>query len=160
MSDADIITEYCKEYQLSRYTQNIPHPYKKKNAVWFINHCAEEWKAKKAYIYMITHDGKLVGTIGLNMQNEGVAEIGYWVGIPHWGKGYATEATKLMIKEGFNKLKLHKIYATHHPKNSASGRVMKKAGMKYEGTLREHIKAKGKYWDLAYWSTLRREYRR
>jgi RimJ/RimL family protein N-acetyltransferase len=100
----------------------------------------------------------VVGTISLNMRNEGVAEIGYWVGIPHWGKGHATEATKLIIKEGFKKLKLHKIYATHHPKNPASGRVVEKAGMKYEGTLREHVKAKGKYWDLAYWSILRREY--
>ncbi len=159
MSDADQITEYCEDLQLSRYTQNIPHPYKRKDAVWFVKHCAEEWKAKKGYIYVIEHDKKLAGVISLNMRGKGVAEMGYWVGRPHWGHGLTTEAAKLLLRAGFKKLKLHKIYATHHPKNPASGRVMEKLGMKYEGLLREQVFAKGKYWDLAQYGILRREFK-
>ena len=160
MSDADAITEYCKDLMLSRYTQNIPYPYKKKDAVWFVNHCAKEWKNKTGFVYAIEFQKKPIGVISLYPRGSDSAEMGYWVGRPYWGQGVTTEAAKLVLKEGFNLLKLHKIYATHHPKNPASGKVMQKIGMKYEGLLREHVKAKGKYWDLCYYGILRKEFRR
>ena len=158
MSDADKITEYCKDYLVSRWTQNIPYPYARKDAVKFIKDCAEKWK-KDSYTYAIDHEGKLVGMVVLNLRKDNIAEIGYWLGRKYWGQGLTTEAAKLLVQEGFEKLKLHKIYATHHPKNKASGRVMQKLGMKYEGTLREHVKAKGKYWDVAYYGILRSEFK-
>ena len=160
MSDVDAITMYCKDYAVARWTQNIPHPYKRKDAVEFIRDSVKRWKKKEFYLYAIKLDKNLVGAIDIRIGKDDTAEIGYWVGKPHWGKGYATEATRLIIREGFKKLKLNKIYATYNPKNPASGRVMQKSGMKYEGTLRQHIKARGKYWDTAYCGILRKEFRR
>ena len=107
---------------------------------------------------MIEHEGELKGIMNLEMKKDNIAEIGYWVGRRHWGKGLATEAAKLIVREGFKKLKLHKIYATHHPKNIASGRVMQKLGMKYEGTLRQHVKSRGKYRDMVHYCILRSEF--
>ena len=159
MSDADEIVKYCKDLDVSRYTQHIPHPYKKKHAVWWIKHCEKERTQKKGYTYAMEHDGALIGAISLYPRTEGVAEMGYWLGKPYWGQGFTTEAAKLVLEEAFKSLKLHKIYANHHPKNPASGEVMKKLGMKYEGLLREHVKAKGKYWDLVYYGILRKEFK-
>ena len=64
------------------------------------------------------------------------AELSYWVSIPYRNKGYATEAVSAIIRYGFTDLGLVRIQAFHSVGNPASGRVLEKAGMKYEGTLR------------------------
>jgi ribosomal-protein-alanine N-acetyltransferase len=70
------------------------------------------------------------------------AEVGYWLGKPYWGKGYMTEALKLLIRLSFEELGLNRVQATHSTQNPASGRVMTKAGMTYEATLRQYIISK------------------
>ena len=64
------------------------------------------------------------------------AELGYWIAIPHRNKGYMTEAITAVIKYGFSNLGLVRIQAYHSVDNPASGRVLEKAGMTCEGTLR------------------------
>ena len=159
MSDAKDIYEYCKDRKVSQYTQHMPYPYKRKYAGEFIKICEKNWKQKTGYTYGIEYSGKIIGNVGITIKPGKIAEMGYSLSREYWGQGFVTEAAKLLLKEGFKQLKLHKIYATHHPKNSASGKVMQKAGMKYEGLLREHSFAKGKYWDLAQYGILRREFR-
>ena len=63
-----------------------------------------------------------------------------------------------MLKYGFEKMNLNRIYACHLGKNPASGKVMEKIGMKYEGLLRKHVKKWGKYEDLLYYGLLKKEY--
>jgi len=67
------------------------------------------------------------------------AELGYWIGVPYWGKGYATEAARSVVNYGFSTLELHRIFASHVPANPASGRVLTKIGMRHEGRLLGHI---------------------
>ena len=64
------------------------------------------------------------------------AELGYWISMPHRNKGYASEAVKAVIEYCFSKLDLKRVQAVHNIDNPASGRVLEKAGMTYEGTLR------------------------
>jgi len=158
-SDIDDITKYCSDRRVSKWTLHVPYPYKKKDAIWFTKDSAKKW-GKDAYVYSVRHEGKLVGVIDIRPREYDSAEIGYWVGREHWGKGFASEATKLIIKEGFKTLKLHKIFATHKPGNKASARVMQKAGMKYEGTIRDQVKKGKKYLDMVHYGILRKEFRR
>ena len=76
------------------------------------------------------------------------AEIGYWIGEPHWGKGIATEATKQLVSYAFEQLDLVRLYAGVFSFNPASGRVMQKLGMIQEGLLRDHTYRWGKHEDL------------
>ncbi len=73
------------------------------------------------------------------------AELGYWIGVPHWGHGYATEAALAAVEYGFALLDLRRITCSHFGRNPASGRVMQKVGMTREGILRQHIQK----WDVA-----------
>lgn len=104
-------------------------------------------------------DGALLGVISLTGLHpvHRRAELGYWVGVPYWGKGYATEAARLIIGLGFRE-GLNSIFARFFTQNPASGRVMQKAGMRYEGTLRQHVCKNGEFLDLAYYSILRSEW--
>jgi len=158
MSDADKITEYCQDPLIPRWTR-VPTPYTKKHAVKFIKDSIKKWKTG-SYNMAVEHKGKLVGTVSLTKKDFDRAEIGWWTGKQHRGQGFATESAKLLIKQGFNKLKLNKIYAHFKEGNKKSERVMQKAGMKYECLLREDVKYKGKYYDAIQYCILKREYKK
>jgi RimJ/RimL family protein N-acetyltransferase len=103
----------------------------------------------------------LIGLVGLkdiNQLNQ-TAEFYVIIGDPaSWGKGYGTEATKLMIRYGFMELNLNRIQTQDMEENIGGWRADEKAGFKYEGTIREAIFRFGKYHDVRIYSILRREY--
>jgi 8-oxo-dGTP diphosphatase len=124
-SDAEDIERYVSDADVARWTANIPHPYPKGGAL--------EWMRAPGEIKFVIErreDGALIGAIGLREPELGVSELGYWIGKPFWGKGYATEAAKAVIAHGFARLGLRAIEArTTQADNVASIRVQEKAGM-------------------------------
>lgn len=98
--------------------------------------------------------GKVIGMINqcnlLNIYMHYV-EVGYAIAPEYWNKGYTTEALKLFIKYCFEK-GIYKVYACCIKENTASARVMEKAGMKYEFTSLRSMYYHDKYWDLRYYS--------
>lgn len=102
-----------------------------------------------AYAVTLKETGELVGAISLMGMVKGhQAELGYWVGVPYWNNGYCTEAGKELLKCGFNDLGLVRVHACYLGHNPASGRVMEKLGLRYEGTRIQHIMKWGKLEDL------------
>jgi RimJ/RimL family protein N-acetyltransferase len=101
-----------------------------------------------------------IGGIGLSIdrQNE-VAELGYWIGKPYWNQGYCTEAAQATLRYGLEVLGLNRIQARHFASNPASGRVMQKSGMKYEGYLRQATRKWGRAEDWEVYSILKGEIR-
>ncbi len=99
----------------------------------------------------------VIGSIGLFDVDEelGQAELGYSIGSKWWGKGYATEAAKAVIDHAFQAVGLHRICASHHVDNVASGNVLQKIGMTYEGTIRDGQRNKdGTFSDLKLYGIL------
>lgn len=92
-------------------------------------------------------------------QNTDCAEIGYCIAQSSWGKGIMTEAFKAVIAYLFEEIGFNQIRAAHAVKNPASGRVMEKCGLKYEGTFRQFFRANsGELLDISYRSILKEEY--
>jgi ribosomal-protein-alanine N-acetyltransferase len=85
------------------------------------------------------------------------AEVGYLLARSAWGQGYATEAIRALLAFGFDVARCNRVEAWHQVGNDASGRAMEKAGMRFEGVLREHDIVKGKPVSLAVYSMLRSE---
>jgi len=85
-------------------------------------------------------------------------QLGFWIGKPYWNQGYCTEAARAVVKYGFEVLGLNRIFSRHFASNPASGRVLQKIGMRYEGTLREAYKKLDKYEDLVCYGLLIKEY--
>ncbi len=159
--DIDTVTELAGDFSVYDTTLNIPHPYSRSDSeAWIASH-PEDLKNDRIVIYAITikKSGVLVGAISLDLKPVyDSAEMGYWIGKPYWNKGYATEAAIRMIQYGFDDLHLNRIFAHYFIRNGASGKVMKKAGMKYEGCLRQAVKKDGHYEDLDVFAILRSEY--
>jgi RimJ/RimL family protein N-acetyltransferase len=106
-------------------------------------------------------DNRLVGLVGLKDINYINQSAEFYVIIGDrsiWGKGYGTEATKLMFRYGFMELNLNRIQTQDMEENVGGWRADEKAGMKYEGRLRQVILRFGKYHDVRVYSILRSEY--
>jgi [ribosomal protein S5]-alanine N-acetyltransferase len=142
-------------------TASIPHPYPAgAAAAWIASH-APAWDEQRALTYAITgKDGAaLLGAVSLELlPAHASAELGYWIAVAAWGRGYATEAAAALCDFGFGPLKLHRIQARHLVRNPASGRVMRKLGMRHEGTLRDAVRKWDRFEDLALYAILAQEW--
>jgi ribosomal-protein-alanine N-acetyltransferase len=131
--------------EVAATTLRIPHPYTEADARAFLK--AQESPASKFGMFEIS-SGELIGGIGLSVdERHQHAELGYWVGPPYWGKGYATEAAREMLRHGFEDLKLNRIFAGVFTGNPASEQVLRKIGFTHEGTMRQHFQKNGKFLD-------------
>lgn len=128
--------------EIAATTLGIPHPYTEEDARKYIAKSEEDFLAGRSVSFAICTlpEGELCGVVGLDIsQAHQRAELGYWIAVPHWGKGYATEAAGAVVEFGFTKLDLHRIHAHYFAENRASGRVLEKIGMRSEGLLRNHF---------------------
>ena len=115
----------------------IPHPYSVDDAKQFIETVN---KRDGEAGFMITLDGALIGGCGMHPR-EGVPEIGYWLGVPYWGRGFATEAARAVIDYAFGDLGYETLQAGARVTNPASRRVLEKCGFQWTGVRLSRIRA-------------------
>jgi len=126
----------------------------------FMRHQEEDPRRKyQLAIVLPGEEDKVIGNCGVRVQSVGDHEgdMGYEVAPWHWGKGYATEAARAMLRFGFEELRLHRISAHCIAENAASAHVLEKIGMKLEGRLRKKEWMKGRWWDTLLYGVLRDE---
>ena len=161
LEDAPVVKELAGAWEIAETTANIPHPYAEEMAEEWINTHQGGFDSGEDVTFAITRksDAQLIGAIGLSINKANqLAEMGYWLGVPYWNQGYCTEAARVLIRYAFETLDLNRVQARHMTKNPASGRVMQKAGMTYEGTLRRSLFRWDQFEDAAIYSILREEY--
>ena len=110
-------------------------------------------------IYAVMMENKIVGIVDLHAINQDKnAEIGYWVDQDMQGKGIATNATKIIIKEGFEKLNLQRIGLRCAVENTKSSAIPKRLGFTKEGVLRQATFCNNRFLDMEIWSLLKEEW--
>lgn len=129
-ADAPRVEILAGDRRVADMTALIPHPYPEGAALgWIATHDSAAALGTE-YTFAVTDpDGLLVGAVGLRPDPGERESIGYWIGQPYWGRGYATAAAQAIIALGFGLIDLDAITASHLTRNAASGRVMEKCGM-------------------------------
>lgn len=162
LADAGEVQRLAGADEIASTTLNIPHPYEDGMAEQWIATHPEAFEEGRMVTFAMERrsDGALVGAIGLHdiSEHHSRAEMGYWVGLPYWGQGYCTEAARAVLDYAFNTMHLNRVYATHLARNPASGRVMQKIGMHYEGRLRQHVRKGEQFEDRDQYGILRRDF--
>ncbi len=161
LADAPAIQRLAGAREVAAGTLRIPHPYPEGAAeAWVLSRRGAFDRDEELSLAIARpEDGAVLGAIGLMLAPEDRhAEVGYWIGVPYWGEGYATEAARALIAWGFETLGLARIHASHDGNNPASGAVLRKAGMTLEGRLRRHACKWGQLEDLVLYGILREEY--
>ncbi|MDD1706578.1 MAG: GNAT family N-acetyltransferase [Methanoregulaceae archaeon] len=160
--DAHEITRLAGDPEISANTLEIPYPYNERMARDWISEVDQKRDQRSELVFIIANrtSGEIIGAVGLMSldQEHSRGKIGYWIGRPFWNRGYATEAVCAVLDYSFRVLNLRRVYAFYLTRNKASGRVMDKCGMRYEGVLRQHIKKNGNFEDVAIHGILREEY--
>ena len=159
-SEADIaeLVPLIGAREVAATTLRIAHPYTEQDARAFLALAQEPGKIWLATT--LRSDGRQIGGVGLRVEDPHQhAELGYWLGVPYWRQGYATEAAGEMLRYGFVDLGLHRIFASHFRHNPASGRILVKLGMRYEGCQREHLRKGDQFVDSELYGVLRQEWK-
>lgn len=156
-SDAQAVSNYCNNYNIYKSTLNLPYPYSLECALTWIGNHEKHYDLDTMYEFAITdkQSGQLYGAIGISnhpLYKNG--EIAYWIGEEHWGNGYATEAAKALIDFVFTEKNYHRVYARYFKSNPASGKIMEKCGMRYEGTLKDHIYKNNTFEDIVFYGII------
>jgi len=146
MADTAAILRLAGEKAVAEMTASIPHPYPTQAAEPFIFATRKGNALGEHLVLAITPRSKpneLIGMIGAHKQATGTPFIGYWLGTPHWNKGYATEAVQGLIDTMFSLVDVPAIEADTRVINPASRRVLEKSGFRPEGSFLKSLPARG-----------------
>jgi ribosomal-protein-alanine N-acetyltransferase len=121
-------------------TSNVPHPYPSDGAVTWIKYTTAQREQGREANYAIVADvdgaaGTLVGVCGV-LNIEGMprrGELGYWVGVPYWGRGFASAGARELVRVVFEYLGLEELHSSCLVNNPASFRVLEKTGFRHVG---------------------------
>lgn len=158
LSDAADLAEVIGNKKVQdNLRDGLPYPYTEEDGREFISAmlAADE---NDIFAFAITADDKVIGSIGIYRQgniHRQTAELGYYLGEEHWGKGIMAEAVKQTCRYVFENSDMIRIYAEPFAYNTASCRVLEKAGFHYEGTLRSNAVKNGRVIDMKMYSLLR-----
>lgn len=161
-SDADSIVRIVNNDGIYRTTYAIPRNYTKKRAKWWIKYLHSTAKNKTGFEYgmFLKDSGEYVGNIGIinisSAHNRG--EITYFVDPELWGRGFATEGGRVMLKLAFENMRLKRLGGCCMSCNGASRHVMQKLGFKFEGTARSELLKDGIYYDIDRLAMLSEDY--
>lgn len=148
IEDAAEVTRLVSDRRIADTTLNIPHPYDERVAEGWIGTHAEMAERDEGLTLAVTAraSGGIVGAVGLSITRaHRRGELGYWIAVEQWRRGYATEASGAMLDYAFGPLDLSRVVAHCLTRNEGSWRVMEKLGLQREGRLRAHVMK----WDVA-----------
>ena len=132
--DVPAITTWIGDWDVAKNLASVPHPYREADAREFVSRMVMHKARGEAFCFAIVRktDDVFMGCCGLTLK-DGRFELGYWLGKPFWGQGYATEAAKKAVSFAFRELKAETLWAGWYHDNPASGRVLEKLGGRPNG---------------------------
>jgi RimJ/RimL family protein N-acetyltransferase len=142
LADAPAVAVLANNRKVAEMTASIPHPCRPADAEAWIAGLTEDARGI-AFALLEKKSGALVGACGYGMRDEAIPEIGYWIGEPFWGRGYATEAVRTMIDHAFTATDLDALAASCRVTNRASRGVLEKCGFQWTGVGLCRIRALG-----------------
>jgi [ribosomal protein S5]-alanine N-acetyltransferase len=161
-SDAEAVFAYASDPEVTRYVIWETHrSIEDSRAFLELESSKRESGGEPEWGIVYKGDHRFIGTCGIVSwdPDHARAELGYVLSRDYWGRGLMAEAVRAVISFCFQRMNLHRIEARCTAENAASARVMEKAGMTHEGTLRQREVIKGAYRDMELYAILKGEFR-
>lgn len=129
-ADVKAIARLVNDRRIAENLRRVPHPYLPEHAIAFITEAARRGTDTA---FLVEHAGTPIGMAGLEHGAASEPELGYWLGVEHWGKGFATEAARAVIDYAFEDASVTRIVAGARVINVASRNVLEKCGFQWTG---------------------------
>jgi RimJ/RimL family protein N-acetyltransferase len=140
LEDAKTIAALANDRRIAENTLRVPHPYGIADAQSFLT-TANATDDETVFLITTRNAATAIGACGIARLDGETPEIGYWLGVPFWGKGYATEAARALIDHAFGNLGYDVLLGGARVSNPASRRVLEKCGFQWTGVGLYRIRA-------------------
>lgn len=129
LADVKAIAAVVADKRVSINLRRVPHPYTTDDAMHFVTTVASTIDT----VFLIERERAVIGLVGISWEDENAPELGYCLGVDHWGKGYATEAARAVIDYAFEEYAIERLMSGARVLNPASRHVLEKCGFQWTG---------------------------
>lgn len=143
--DAADMARALSDWEVCCWLSRVPYPYQEVDAADFIKVCRIDRLNKEACRFVIEHENRLTGFIGLEKKADSCFQLGYWVAREKWGKGIASEAVLSIIKFASKELAATRVVASCNQSNKRSENVLRKANFVRKGLGQQFSVSLDKY---------------
>jgi RimJ/RimL family protein N-acetyltransferase len=140
LADAKAIARLANDHRIAQNTRRLPHPYLQDHAVEFVRALADD---PRETVFLIENNFVPVGMVGIDWRQPDAPELGYWLGVEHWGQGIGTEAARAVIDFTFEEFAVEHLIAGARVTNPASRNILEKCGFQWSGVELHRFEALG-----------------
>jgi RimJ/RimL family protein N-acetyltransferase len=140
LADVKAIARLANDRRIAENTRRLPHPYTQEHAIAFVRYAASD---SREIAFLIEQNFEPIGMIGLNTAEHDAPELGYWLGVDHWGRGFGTEAARATIDYFFEEFDGEHLFAGARVSNPASRNILEKCGFQWSGVELHRFEALG-----------------
>ena len=140
LADVTAITRLANDRRIAENTRRLPHPYLRDHAVEFVRAFAAD---RRETVFLIEKNTAPIGMTGIDWSEPDAPELGYWLGVEHWGQGFGTEAARAVIDFVFEEFELEHLVSGARVANPASRNILEKCGFQWCGVELHRFEALG-----------------
>ncbi len=140
LADVKAIARLANDRRIAENTRRLPHPYSADHAIAFLRATAND---DRETVFLIENNHTPIGVVGLDRNQPDAPELGYWLGVAHWGQGFATEAARAAIDFAFEEYDIEQLMSGARVANPASRNILEKCGFQWIGVELHRFEALG-----------------
>ncbi len=140
LADVKAISRLADDRRIAENTRRLPHPYSQDHAVEFVRGIAD---GQRETVFLIENNHTPIGMVGVDWRVPETPELGYWLGVEHWGRGFATEAARAVIDFTFEEFDVEQMISGARVANPASRNILEKCGFQWRGVELHRFEALG-----------------
>jgi RimJ/RimL family protein N-acetyltransferase len=140
LADVKAIAALANDRRIAENTRRLPHPYSQDHAIAFVRAMADD---KRETAFLIEYNFAPIGVVGVDWCAPDAPELGYWLGVEHWGQGFGTEAARAAIDFTFEQFDAEQLLSGARVANPASRNILEKCGFQWSGVELHRFEALG-----------------
>jgi RimJ/RimL family protein N-acetyltransferase len=140
LADVKAIARLANDRRIAENTRRLPHPYHEDHAIEFVRGTAGD---DRGTAFLIEKDFAPIGIVGVDWGEPATPELGYWLGVEHWGQGFGTEAARAAIDFTFEEFDVEHLLAGARVTNPSSRNILEKCGFQWSGVELHRFEALG-----------------
>ncbi|HVX76326.1 MAG TPA: GNAT family N-acetyltransferase [Bradyrhizobium sp.] len=140
LADVKAIAHLANDRRIAENTRRLPHPYLLDHGVEFVRAIAD---GQRETVFLIENNHAPIGIVGIDWRKPETPELGYWLGVEHWGQGFGTEAARAMIDFTFEEFDVEQLISGARVANPASRNILEKCGFQWSGVELHRFEALG-----------------
>ena len=139
LADVKTVTQLANDRRIAINTRRLPHPYLQDHAVEFVRTLGDQ----RETVFLIENNFVPIGVVGVDWRQPDAPELGYWLGVEHWGQGFGTEAARAVIDYTFEEFEVEHLISGARVANPSSRNILEKCGFQWSGVELHRFEALG-----------------